>query len=112
MVGLLDTAEIPNLKEIFRDETIGVVACHCIGGKFVIHSQAFTPLDKRGLEVAQELNVQIDEAFRQKGVTKLHTWAETDEQYRYNLFLGYKPTGCEVVIDGYPQTVYEFEKDL
>ena len=55
----------------------------------------------------------IDEGFRSRGIDKLYTWAETDEQYRYNLFMGFKPTGEEIVFSyDYPNTVYEFVKEL
>ncbi len=54
----------------------------------------------------------IDEGFRSRGIEKLYTWAETDEQYRYNQFLGYTPNGLEVVLPGYDKPVYEFEKAL
>jgi len=108
----LRTQEIPNLKEIFRDEAIGVCAVHVCDGKYVIHSELFGEPTKERLGQAQLVNTLIDETFKRKGVEKLHTWAITDEQYRYNMFLGYQPTGNEVVIEGFDTPVYEFEKVL
>lgn len=112
LAGLLDTAEVPNLKELFRDENLGVCAVHWCGEKPVIHSEVFGGFDRGKLGLIQEVNVMIDEAFRKRGISKLYTWAETDEQYRYNQFLGYKPNGKEVMIPGYDTPVFEFEKEL
>jgi hypothetical protein len=113
LAGLLDTQELPNLKEIFRDEDIGVAAVHILGDKLVLHSELFGRRDRQKLEQAQLISVMIDEAFKDKGVDKLYTWAETEEQYRYNIFLGYKPTGEEVVMpEDYPRKVFEFVKEL
>lgn len=113
LAGLLDTQELPNLKEVFRDETIGICVAHLLGEKVVLHSEIYGDRDRRKLEQIQLINSMIDETMKSKGVDTLYTWAETDEQYRYNLFLGYKPTGNEVVMpEGYPNPVYEFEKVL
>lgn len=113
MVGLLDTQALPNLKELFRDEAIGCAAVHLLGDKLILHSEIFGQRDRRKLEQVQEISAMIDNSFKEKGVEKLYTWAETDEQYRFNLFLGYKPTGEEVVMpEDYPRKVFEFEKVL
>lgn len=59
-----------------------------------------------------QINLMIDEAFRKKGIEKIYTFAITDEQYRYNQYLGYKPTGKEAIIPNFDGHAYEFEKDL
>jgi len=112
LAGLLATQEIPNLKELFYDEAIGTAAVHSLGEKYVIHSEIFGERSKEKLTTVQQISAMIDEGFRNRGINKLHTWAETEEQYRFNLFLGYKPTGNEVTIPDYPNPVYEFEKEL
>lgn len=113
MVGLLDTQAIPSLKELFRDEDIGCAAYQLVGEKCVIHSQIFGRVDKSKLEKVQTINIMIDETFKRAGLSELYTWAETDEQYRFNQFLGYKPTGMEVVTTDYKgPTIYEFMKTL
>lgn len=112
LAGLLDSQASHSLKELFRDENIGVAACDCVGGKFVLHSELFGEATKEKLEVARQISELIDEGFRSRGVAKIYTWAETDEQYRYNLFMGYAPTGEEVTINGVPSGFYEFEKEL
>lgn len=110
--GLLSTVETPNLKEIYRDPSLGVVAVHILGEKHVIHSEIFGDITREKIQKAQLVNTMIDEAFQRKGVDRLYTWAQTDVQYRWNLFLGYKPTGLEVVGDGIDRPTYEFEKVL
>ena len=112
MVGLLATAELPNLKEIFRDEDIGVCALHLVDEKIVIHSELFGRVDKTKLSQAREVSDAIDVALKERGVQTLYTWAGTDEQYRYNLFMGFKPTGKEVTFDGKLSGFFEFEKEL
>lgn len=58
----------------------------------------------------------IDNAFRQKGVKEIYTWAETEDHKKYNKFLGYKPTGKTVndtfVDKEYPYEVTEYKKEL
>jgi hypothetical protein len=108
----LDSAEIPTLKELFRDKDIGCAAVDCLGETYVIHSEIYGKVDKEKLKQVMEINLLIDEGFRSRGVEKLTTFAITDEQYRYNMFLGYKPTGKEVEIKDCPVPVYEFEKVL
>lgn len=111
--GLLRTGEIPNLKELFRDENLGVCGVHVLDGKLIIHSQLFGEPTKDRLARAREASIAVDEAFRARGVKEIYTWAETDEQYRYNLFLGFKPTEKEVVFDPPRENaVYEFVKEL
>jgi hypothetical protein len=112
LAGLLDSAELPNLKELFRDKDIGCAAVHLVDEKIIVHSELYGKVGKEKMEVVRSVSEAIDEAFRAKGVKKLHTWAGTDEQYRYNLFLGYRPTGEEVTFDGVPSGFFEFEKDL
>lgn len=114
LVGLLDSAASPNLKEVFRDKTLGCCAVDLVGEKLVIHSEIFGERTPDKLRRVREASLLVDEAFRMKGVEKLYTWAVTDEQYRFNQFLGYRPNGNEVFIEGYETIapVYEFEKDL
>ena len=113
LAGLLDSAELPNLKELFRDETIGIAAADLVGEKIVLHSEIYGERDGPKLKLVQRISAMIDEAFRSKGVEKLYTYSDgTDEGYRYNLFLGFKPTGEELTIDGTPSGYYEFEKVL
>ncbi len=107
--GLLSSAALPNLKELFRDEDLGIAAVHILGDKFVIHSELFGEPTKEKLERARAASRMIDESFRQRGV---YTWAMTDEQYRYNIFLGYVPTEKEVTLEGVDTPVYEFVKEL
>lgn len=113
LAGLLDTAALPNLKELFRDETIGIAAVDTSGDKLVIHSEIYGRRDRPKLEKVQEVSLAIDEAFRTRGVERIYTWSDgTDESYRYNLFMGWKPTGEEVTLDGVPSGCMEFEKVL
>lgn len=112
MAGLLDSAELPNLKELFRDENIGCAAVDLVGEKLVVHSEIYGDRGREKLKMVQQVNEAIDNAFRERGVEKIYTWAQTDEQYRYNIFLGYRPTGYEVTFDGKPSGYFEFEKVL
>lgn len=96
---------------------MGIVVCHDWDDKHIIHSEIYD--DKYTLEnlkIAKKVSDAVDQAFKRKGVKVLHTWAETEQQKRYNLFLGYKPTG-RIVNDGfaeknYPREVFEYKKDL
>lgn len=81
--------------------------------KLVLHSELFGVIDRDKLQRALEVATLLDERLAARGVTELFTWAETDEQYRFNLFMGFKPTGAEVVFEQpLPNPVYEFKKDL
>ena len=116
MVGQLLLAGIPNLNLLVEDE-IGLAVSHYWGGKYVIHSELFDPspsLDT--LKRAKEISNAIDTAFKEKGITTLYTWAETEDQKRYNKFLGYTPTGKTVnetfAAKEYPRDVLEYKKEL
>ena len=113
MAGLLDTAALPNLKELFRDQDVGIAAVDTSGEKLVVHSEIWGRRDRSKLEKVREVALAIDEAFRARGVEQIYTWSDgTDESYRYNLFMGWKPTGEEVTLDGVPSGCMEFEKVL
>jgi hypothetical protein len=84
-----------------------------VDDKLVIHSEIFGERNKEKLGRVVEASLAVDEAFRQRGVAELYTWAYTDEQYRFNQFLGFTPTGREVLFDKPTTTpVYEFIKEL
>lgn len=111
----MNTAALPNLKELYRDETLGVAAVDMVGEKFYIHSELKPEAlkTKEGLEKIQQIGIMIDEAFRNKGIPKIYTFAETEEQYRFNIFLGWTPTGGELEHPNMnTQHFYEFEKVL
>jgi len=113
LAGLLDTAALPNLKELFRDKDVGIAAVDTSGEKLVVHSEIYGRRDRSKLEKVQQVSAAIDDAFRAKGVERIYTWSDgTDESYRYNVFLGWKPTGEEVTFDGEPTGYMEFEKVL
>lgn len=116
MVGQLLLSEIPNLNLLVEDE-VGIAVCHQWEGKNVIHSEIYEAdftLEK--LKEAKKRSDAIDNAFRSKGVTELFTWGENEQHRRYNLFLGYKPTGrimnYTFVDKDYPFDVMEYKKDL
>lgn len=101
---------------LYEDKT-GIVACHVWDGKCVIHSELYNKEPTMDdLKVAKEISDGIDQAFKEKGITKLYTWAETPIQDRYNKFLGYKATGKLVNSTfndaDYPNEVREYEKEL
>ena len=113
MAGLLDTAELPNLKELFRDENVGIAAVDTSGEKLVVHSEIYGRRDRQKLEAVQAASAAIDEAFRSRGVEKIYTFSDgTDEGYRYNIFLGWQPTGEEMTLNGEPTGYHEFVKVL
>lgn len=116
MVGQLLLSEIPNLNLLFEDEK-GIVVCHEWDNKYVIHSELYNgDLSLENLKYAKRISDAIDSAFRAKGVKEVFTWAENDEQKRYNRFLGYRPTGQTVndtfVDKEYPYEVLEYKKEL
>lgn len=111
----MNTAESLNLKELYRDEDLGLAVLHMVGEKFVIHSELKPKAlqTKEGLQRVQEISTMIDEAFKKRGVDKIYTFAETDEQYRFNHFLGWEPTGKEMELStGDTRHFYEFQKVL
>jgi hypothetical protein len=109
----LDTAALPNLKELFRDETIGCCAVDLVGEKIVLHSDIYGPVGRERLGVLMEVANMIFTSLKDKGVEKLYTWAETDEQYNFNLHMGFTPTGEEVLFDPPQETpIYEFVRVL
>jgi hypothetical protein len=105
------TLGIPNLNLLFEDDD-GAAVCHEFDGKYIIHSEFRKEITKELLKKAMEVSFMIDNAFRERGITELYTWAENDKQHRYNQFLGYFPTGNEVKIDGYDNSIFEYKKDL
>lgn len=115
MVGQLLISGTPNLNLVFEDET-GIVVCHNWQGKNVIHSELYDAPTKDSLKKAKEISEAIDTAFKTRGFNTLYTWAETEEQKRYNLFLGYSPTGEKVNSTfqdkEYPREVFEYKKEL
>jgi hypothetical protein len=109
-------AGIPNLNLLYEGED-GIAVCHEWEGKYIIHSELWNPSPTfEDLKAAKRVSNAIDKAFKARGISKLHTWAEDETQKKYNLFLGFKPTGRIVnstfVDKDYPNTVYEYEKDL
>lgn len=90
--------------------------CHFWDGKYVIHSEADCEMDLNFLKKAKKISNLIGKEFKNKGVKTIYTWAETEEQKKYNLFLGYTPTGKTVnetfTSKDYPREVYEYKKDL
>jgi hypothetical protein len=107
---------IPNLNLLYEDER-GIVVCHQWDGKYIIHSDLYDPtFNLETLKYVKGVSDAIDNAFKAKGVKTLYTWAETEDQKRYNAFLGYKPTGETVnktfVDKDYPNEVLEYKKDL
>ena len=116
LVGQLLLAEIPNLNLLYEGEE-GIAVCHEWDGKYIIHSEIWNPdPNLEDLKAAKRVSNAIDKAFKQKGIKTLYTWAENDTQKRYNLFLGFSPTGQKVndtfVDKDYPYEVFEYKKDL
>lgn len=92
---------------------MGIAVVDTSGEKLVIHSEIWGERDRRKLETVQEVSAMIDRAFKEKGVEKIYTFSDgTDESYRYNIFLGWQPTGEEMTIEGKPTGYHEFVKVL
>jgi hypothetical protein len=111
-VGPLHIQETPSLKKLFEDEN-GSAFVHIIEDKFYIHSHSNNGYTHQTLKKAIQYSKAIDEAFKEKGLTKLYTTGYTPEHDHYNEFLGYKPNGNIVEYENWDgPTVYEYEKDL
>lgn len=82
--------------------------------KVVIHSfQANEDKPVSYLKEWKQYSDLVDEAFSSRGFDELYTWAITEEQIRYNFFLGYDLTGKEVILHGWEgPPIYEFRKEL
>lgn len=97
---------------MYEDED-GIVICHTFDNKFIIHSELKKDITNSLLKKAKQVSEEVDIAFKTKGVDTLYTWAETEAQDRYNIFLGYEPTGANVTMpDNYPNIVREYKKVL
>ncbi len=111
--------ETPNLKKLCEDDDFVsfVNLIHDVEtdeDKMVVHVNYKTDIDKRIIDKSREVMALIDESLRMKDVNKLYTWSETEEQEKFNQFLGFTPTGREVHIEGHysPHPIYEYVKEL
>jgi len=116
LVGQLLLSGIPNLNLLFEDE-VGIAVCHLWEGHYIIHSELYSgDFSLDSLKEVKRRSDAVDKAFRTKGIKTIYTWAETEEQMRYNTFLGYVPTGRVVnssfTNKDYPNQVLEYKKDL
>lgn len=118
-VGASCIQETPNLKKICEDEDfvsfVNLITDHETDeDKAVIHVHYKTDIDQRIINKSLEVMALIDESMKERGLDKLYTWAETDEQERFNRYLGFSPTGREVYIQGYyiDHPIYEYVKEL
>ena len=108
----------PNLNILFIEEGQGAAVCHTIedGGevKHMIHSHLEKPYTISRLKLAKKVSDQIDVLFKSKGVDKLYTWGISEEQHRYNTFMGYTLTGNEITINGQRgnPAIFEYVKEL
>jgi hypothetical protein len=111
--------ETPNLKLLCEDEDF-VCFVNLIDdvntdeSKLVIHVHYNLPLDKRLIQKTVDVMALIDNMLKDKGVDKLYTWAETEEQESFNQFLGFTGTGREVDIEGHytDHPIFEYVKEL
>lgn len=105
--------ETPSLKKLYEDDE-GLAYVHILpDGKLVIHSYFKVDKSLKSIAKAREISFVIDQAFKDHGVKYLHTWATTDEEEKYNEFLGYVPTGYEITIEGYSgPPITEYYKEL
>lgn len=106
-------SETPTLKLLYEDEDSLAYVHILLDGKLVIHSDIKVPKTPSILKKARDVSMLIDETFKDKGVKKLYTWGIGDTMDTYNVFLGYFPTGEEVIIEGWQgEPIFEFSKDL
>ncbi len=117
LVGQLLSEETPNLNLIYQDDDGMAYSYDFIDGdtgehKYTIHSLYNKKIDKGLFEKIFTVSGLIEKGFKAKGVTSLYTWAETEEQDKFNKILGYEPTGSILNIPGYPNIVYEYKKDI
>lgn len=116
LVGQLLLSGIPNLNLLFEDD-FGIAVCHEWQGQYIIHSEMYSgEYNLHNLKEVKRRSDAVDNAFKAKGVRTLYTWAENDQQKKYNTFLGYKPTGRimnDTFVDkDYPFDVLEYKKEL
>lgn len=103
----------PTRNPLFEDEDGFAFADFYENGQIVIHSHLKNEPTKDLLTKASLVSDMIGEAFVQKGITELYTWGYTKEHERYNVFLGYYPTGKEVYIEGWEgPPMFEYKKVL
>lgn len=108
--------EIPNLNTIYEDETCAVLL-HDIAGEgklFVIHADVIPEARRELLEHYMEVMDNVFEVLKQKGLTEIEAWVNTDEEIRYAQFFGFSEMLGELTIHGQLciPTVYRLKKDL
>ena len=78
-----------------------------------IHVFVLPTVDRKTIVHYRTVLSELLVALKDKGLSVLKAWAQTDEQYRYAMFFGFKPTGNEVTILGYAgDPIYELEMEL
>ena len=111
-VGPLLIQETPALKLLYEDEE-GLAYVHSVDNKLVLHSHYKVPKTMDTIKKARQISMLIDEMFKERGVKYHHTWATSEEEEKYNEFLGYVPTGYAVTIEGYKgPEIIEYYKEL
>lgn len=112
-VGQLLGQEALNLNRLYEDDDL-LAFCHTLNGKHHIHTEFKVPVTKDILKKCMEVSLNIDVAFRKRGVMELWTWSEDgkEDQERFAVWLGYVPTGVAYNITGYDGIVHEYMKDL
>lgn len=78
----------------------------------VIHSE-IEDKSMANLKKVKEISDEIDKAFEERGYPYIETWAETEEQDRFNRFLGYKYYNIvEFIPEDYPNEVRRYRKEF
>ncbi len=104
--------ETPTLKLLYEDEE-GLAYVHIVQDKLVIHSHIKVEKTLEIIKKARQISMLIDDMFKEKGVKELYTWATSEEEERYNEYLGYALTGNAITIEGYDgPEILEYRKEL
>lgn len=113
MGGLLLSLELPEFKLVY-DGPEGTAYVHFLNGQPIIHSELDGELTPSRLKGIRKVSDAIAEAFKEKGYTRLETWAETPEQDSFNVFLGYtlKDVVKDILPADYPNEMRRYTKEL
>lgn len=94
--------EIPNLNKIYEDDYI-TLFIHDIGGEgklFVMHADVVPSANRKVLAHVMEVVDKTFDALREKGLTEIEAWVNTDEQIHYAQFMGFNEWLGELTING------------
>jgi hypothetical protein len=116
LVGQLRMLGIPNLNVVYEDET-GAVLIHDIEGKgelLVVHAEVLPTTNREILGHYLEVMDMLFEQLKERGITEVEAWINSDEEMRYAQFFGFDEFLGELMVHDQPcmPSVFRLRKRL